>query len=385
MVDALIVFAALVIGALGWREGFVRALWGYTGLLAGTALGIVVVPLLLGRVGVSLGVSIAALVVVGACAIGVRFLAVAADRRLRTSIRWAPRRRLDRPAGLVFGIVATLGVSWMIGLAVAGSNLPGLSAAANRSVVLQLVDRLHLPVSGFLVEHFSELGENTDFPRYVDVFTDEQIVAVPPPPEALAEDPEVLRASASVWRIVARDTPVTGSEGSGFLIAPERLMTAAHVVAGATGIVVDTPGGSLTGTVVMCDPQQDVAVLHVPGLDGRVLVFDDAVGGDPAAIIGYPGNGPLTITPARVRERRDWQSTDIWGDGRYEHDAYVVRGVVDSGNSGGPLVTPEGRVLGVVVASSRQDPETGYVLTADQVSEALAVGRSGAVGAVDRC
>lgn len=385
MADVLILLAVLAVGALGWREGFVRAVWGYTGLMAGTALGILVVPALLRDAGLSVWVSILALAVVGSCAIGVRFLAVATERKLSLAIRWSPNARLDRPAGLVFGVAVTLSVSWMIGLAVAGSSLPGLSTAANRSVVLRFVDGLHLPVSGFLVEQFSHLGEDVDFPRYVDVLTDEQIVDVAPGPDWVVDDPDVVLAAESVLRVVARDNPVTGSAGSGFLVAPERLMTAAHVVAGSGDILVDGPAGPLAATVVVCDPEQDVAVLAVPGLTGRVLGFGDAVAGDPAAVVGFPADGPPAVAPARVRERRAWQSADIWGRGRYEHDAYVVRAAIRTGHSGGPLVTADGRVLGVVVASSRQDPETGYVLTAQQVAATLELATSADSVAGDGC
>jgi S1-C subfamily serine protease len=369
-VDGLILASALVVAALCWSEGLIRALWGYTGLMLGTALGLVLAPLALSRVGLSVWVAIGALVIVAASAVVVRILAVRLEHRLRTRIQWHPRPWLDRPGGVVFGIIATLGVSWMLGLAIAGSNLDTVAAAANRSTTLRLLNAADLPLSSRLVDQFSDLGRDSDFPRYVDVFSAVDIEPVAPPRKSVVEDPGVLRASSSVWRILA-DGEFLGHQGTGFLVAPERVMTAAHVVPDFRRILVETDQGLLDAEVVACDGLHDVAVLAVPGLTGTVLTFSDAVRGDPAAVIGYPGNGPLSITAARIRARQPWQSTDIWGDTRQERDAYSVRGTIRGGGSGGPLVSPQGSVLGVVVASSRVDDQTGYALTRNQVADAL--------------
>lgn len=369
-IDALVLAAVIGVGTLCWAEGLMRALWGYSGLMLGTAAGLVLAPLVLSRVELSVWVALGALCFVGATALAVRALTIRVGRRVGRFARWRPPRWIDRPGGMVFGIVVALGVSWMIGLALAGSNVESLTGAANRSVALRTLDKVPLPWSSRLVNRFAEVGEESDFPRYVDLFTATKIVDVPPPPEGVVREPGVVRASSATWRIMAREAVLT-QQGTGFLVGPELLMTAAHVVGGAREISVETPDGPREATVVACDARHDVAVLAVPGATGRILAFADGVGGDPAALIGYPENGPLTILPARVRDRQPWQSADIWGEGRYVHDAYSVRGTIRSGDSGGPLVTPGGRVLGVVVASSRVDDETGYALTRDQVAPVL--------------
>ncbi len=388
VLDGVIVVAVVAFALLGWRDGLVRAVWAYGGILVGAAIGIVLVPLVLGRAPLSVWVTLAALVLVGVAAAIGRVVAVWLERRLRLTLGWSPRSWLDHPGGAVFATVAALSVSWMLGSALAGSSLPVLVGWANRSVVLTAIDHVPLPVSHLLVRSFSALGEERDFPRYVDVFTAEQVLWVPPPPAGIVSDPDVVIASRSVWRVYAHDAGMISNEGTAFLVGPERVMTAAHVVAGSGDITVDVAGNRLPASIVVCDPEQDVAVLDVPGLGGAGLSFEHRSGagsGQPAAIIGYPGYQDLTLEPARIREREDWQSSDIRGDGRYEHDTYTVRGHVSGGDSGGPVVDDHGRVLGMVVAVSRVYDDNAYALTADQVAGALAVGRTAEPGAADRC
>lgn len=385
LVDALILVGVVGVACLAWYEGLARAIWGYTGSVVGVAGGIALVPLLFRHLSLSIWVSLAALAVVGATALCGRQAAVWLESRLRSRLNWEPRRRIDQALGGVFGVVAGIGITWMLGFAIAGSALPTLSDSANRSTALQALNDAHLPVSHFLMRRFADLGVETDFPRYVDVFVPEHIVEVPAPPKDIVKDSDVIRAATAVWRVVGEQPGTFGKQGSGFLVAPGRLMTAAHVIDGTDGIVVDTPQGQLPAQVVVCDPVHDVAVLDVPDLQGQVLSFADAEAGDPAVVVGFPGNGPLTLSAARIRERQDWQSADIRGDGMYEHDAYSVRGHIRGGDSGGPLVSLDGSVLGVVVASSRADTDTGYVLTSDQVAVALWAGRIARPGAADLC
>jgi len=388
LLDGAIAFAVLGFALLGWRDGLVRAVWAYGGVLVGAAAGIVLAPYLLGWAPLSVWTTLAALLVVAFAAVVGRAVAVWAERRLRLTLGWTPRSWLDRPGGAVFAGIAALSVSWMLGSALAGSSLPVLATWANRSVVLTAMDHVPLPVSHLLVRSFSRLGRDRDFPRYVDVFTAEQVRYVPPPSADVSSEPGVVAATKSVWRVYAHDAGMLAEEGTVFLVAPGRVMTAAHVVAGSGDIAVDVAGERLPASIVVCDPEQDVAVLDVPGLVGTALPFADgagAVSGDPAAIVGYPGSEGLTVAPARIRERLAWQSSDIWGDGRYEHDAYTVRGQVVGGDSGSPVVDEHGTVLGMVVAASRAYDDNAYALTADQLAAAATAGRAGRPGAADSC
>ena len=291
---------------------------------------------------------------------------------VRSDAPWQPDPRIDRPAGVLFGVVATLLVSWMLGLAVAGSTLPYAAENTNGSWALRQLDRVPLPFGDALVTAFVSLGDEVDYARYVDPLTPEDITPVRRPDPAVAKAPGVERASASTYKVIGHKGGLDGSQGTVFVVGRGLLMTAAHVVNGTSRLEVLTEQGEVDATVVACDPEHDVAVLSAD-VDGRPLAFaESAEHGDDAAAIGFPLNGDLTITPVRVRDRQDFQAADINGKGRYESDVYAVRGRIHHGNSGGPVVTPDGRVLGVVVAYSRTSRDTAYVNTASQVAATLA-------------
>ncbi|MCZ9342981.1 trypsin-like peptidase domain-containing protein, partial [Streptomyces sp. TRM76130] len=146
----------------------------------------------------------------------------------------------------------------------------------------------------------------------------------------------------------------------------------AHVVAGMDdpGVRVGGVGPTYEARVVLFDPDEDVAVLYVPELDAPALRFDDEAGrGDPAVVAGYPQDGALDLRAATVAGRVRATGQNIYSDGEVTREIYAVRSTVRPGNSGGPLLTTEGRVYGVVFARSTSDASTGYVLTADEVSD----------------
>jgi S1-C subfamily serine protease len=149
------------------------------------------------------------------------------------------------------------------------------------------------------------------------------------------------------------------------------LMTNAHVVAGVDEPRVLTDGDEVEARVVYYNPDIDVAVLAVDGLGLPHLQFDpDGEAPDPGAVLGYPQDGPYDVQGARIRAEQRLRSPDIYGDGTVVREVFSVRSLIRPGNSGGPMVSPAGRVLGVVFAASVKDRSTGYVLTAEQVAEA---------------
>ena len=159
-------------------------------------------------------------------------------------------------------------------------------------------------------------------------------------------------------------------EGSGFLYGPGRVMTNAHVVAGVDRPVVLVGEDERPATVVYYNPNIDIAVLAVDGARGPFLRFDRRGRPNQAgAVLGYPQDGPYNVQAARIRGEQRLRSPDIYGNGTVVREVFSLRALVRPGNSGGPLVSSAGKVLGVIFAASVTDGDTGYALTAEQVAE----------------
>ncbi|EKF24232.1 trypsin family protein [Mycolicibacterium hassiacum DSM 44199] len=196
------------------------------------------------------------------------------------------------------------------------------------------------------------------------------VPSVAPPDEALADSPVVAEAARSVVKVNTM-APVCQKQlsGSGVVIAPSRVMSAAHTVAGAETVTVSADGRDWPATVVSFDPSMDIAVLDVPGLPAPPLEMAEqpALTGTDALVLGYPGGGPLVATPARIREIIELRGPDIYNTTTVKREVYVIRGHVRQGDSGGPLIDLNNRVLGISFGAAVDDPETGFVLTARQI------------------
>jgi S1-C subfamily serine protease len=162
-------------------------------------------------------------------------------------------------------------------------------------------------------------------------------------------------------------------EGSGFVISPGRVMSNAHVVAGSETVTVDAGGQEYEAFVVSYDPAADISILDVPDLPAPALEFvtEDAPDGTDAVVLGYPGGGDFTPTAARVRERIELNGPDIYQKSTVSRHVYTIRGQVRQGNSGGPMIDREGRVLGVVFGAAVDDPDTGFVLRYSEIARQL--------------
>jgi S1-C subfamily serine protease len=373
--DWFLVVVVVAYAVSGYWQGFITGAFATVGLLLGGVLGIWVAPKLLGDANPALWVTLAALFVVLICASFGQAALQFAGSRIRSRITWQPVRALDAIGGAVLSMAAVLVVAWALGVAVSGARLPWASAEVRDSVVLDRVDNVMPANAVQALNSFDDVVGSSFFPRYLEPFARERIINVGPPPAKIARDRDVRRAAQSVYKIRGESSCQHGVEGSGFTYAPKRVMTNAHVVAGVDHPNVLVGDREIPAKVVYYNPEIDVAVLEVDGIHGRRLPFDrSGHAREAGAVLGFPQDGPYDVEPARIRGEQRLRSPDIYGNGTVVRHVYSLRALVRPGNSGGPLVSHSGKVLGVVFAASVTDPHTGYALTASQVAQAAAAG-----------
>ena len=381
VLDWVLVVLVLAYAVSGYWQAFATG-----GLLLGGLLGIWLAPQLLGDAKPALWVSLAALFVVLICATFGQAILQFAGSRIRSRITWQPARALDAIGGAALSMAAVLVVAWALGVAVSGAKLPLASKEVRNSTLLQRVNAVMPADAVQALGAFNDVVGSSFFPRYLEPFAPERIVNVGPPPRGIRRDPDVQKASTSVYKIRGENVCQRGVEGSGFLYGNGRVMTNAHVVAGVRKPSVLAGGQEIPARVVYYNSDIDVAVLAVDGLRSPPLRFDKtAKPRQAAAVLGFPQDGPYDVQPARIRGEQRLRSPDIYGEGTVVRQVYSLRSLVRPGNSGGPLVSSAGRVLGVIFAASVTDTNTGYALTSGQVAVAAAAGltHQGAVGTGD--
>jgi S1-C subfamily serine protease len=379
LVDLLIVLLLIGAAISGYRQGLVAAMLALIGAVAGAFIGIKVAPLLADHVSdtaakVAIGI---ALVIAG---VGIGEIAgQAAGRTLTRYITWRPAIALDRGLGLVGYTVAVLIVAWMVAVPLAAAPYPWLSSAIRSSAVLTGVNEVMPAGAQKVSAQLRQLFDDSGFPQILDPLSPAPNTPVNPPDGSLAEDAAATAREASIVKIRAL-APSCGEqmEGSGFVIGNGVVLTNAHVVAGSSSVSVepDGDGRPLSAVVVLYDPETDLAVLDVSGLSAPALHFagPPAGPGDDAIAAGYPLDGPFTLTPARVRSAITLRGPDIYSSNTVTRDVYTLRAQVRAGNSGGPLLAPDGAVLGVVFGAAIDDPDVGFALTAQEVTPVVQAG-----------
>ena len=377
LLDWLLLVLVLAYALSGYWQGFITGAFATAGLLLGGLIGVWLAPVALGDADPSVLVSLGALFIVILCAslgqAGLQF----AGARLRDRITWQPVRAVDAIGGAVLSSAAVLLVAWALGVAISGSGIVGITGLVRNSAVLAKVDRVLPAEADSALSAFNDVVGSGFFPQYLDPFAPERITPVPPGPQRLLRDPDVVDAEASVLKVTGTNDCGRGVEGSGFVYADGRVMTNAHVVAGVDDPVVEIDGDAVSAEVVHYNEDVDVAVLALDTSGLPTLAFDDeAREGDGVAILGYPQDGPYDVQVGRIRAEQRLRSPDIYGDGSVLREVYSLRGLVRPGNSGGPIVSSGGDVVGVVFAASVTDQETGYALTAAQVAQNAAAGLS---------
>lgn len=385
VLDILLLVAAVWFAVVGYRQGFVVGILSVIGFLGGGVVAVYALPViwdaLTDNTPVSTTAAVVAVIVVIVCASIGQALTTHLGNKLRVYITWSPARALDATGGALVNVVAMLLVAWLIGSALGGTTIPTLSKEVRGSKVLIGVSQVMPQQADTWFADFTSVLAQNGFPQVFSPFTDEPITDVRPPDPALRNSAVAERAQRSVVKVVGTAQGCGKVlEGSGFVFGDRRVMTNAHVVGGVDEptVQIGGEGRKYDAKVVLYDWHRDIAVLDVPDLKAPALKFtdSDARSGDSAIVAGFPENGSYDVRAARVRGRITANGPDIYHRGTVRRDVYSLYATVRQGNSGGPLLTTDGRVYGVVFAKSLDDAQTGYALTADEIQQDIAKGRT---------
>jgi S1-C subfamily serine protease len=381
LLDLIVILAAIAYGIGGFRNGAVVGLFSMVGFFGGAVIGAQVAEPLGSRLADGRAqIPIAIICVLFVAMLG-QLLGVWAAGHVRTRIVKDAGKAVDSGIGAALGVVSVLLVAWMVAVPLASSPYPSLSSAAVNSTIVRGVDDVMPKDVRSLYASLRSFLNQSGFPPVFGDLPQTHIVKVEPPDSTLSPDvaARVRAASASVLKIYGEAPSCNrGIEGSGFVYAPQRMITNAHVVAGTSRVGVQVSSSqTLPAKVVVYDPERDVAILDVPGLQAPALKFSSvpANTGDPAVVLGYPEDGPFNVRSARVRSRDSVSGNDIYGNGNVRRNIYSIYAVVRSGNSGGPLLAANGRVLGVVFATALESTDTGYALTDGEIAPDVNQGR----------
>ncbi len=375
-VDLLLLVVIVAAGVHGLRLGALVQVFTFGGFWLGLVLGTLLSIALVSALHPGPAKAIVTLVVVLSAAtllgVGGRFVGGWSNLVLRRHHLGG----LDAGLGVAVGVVAVLLSAWVVGSVLSQSRYTWLGSAISRSDVLRAVDKVMPPVPSVFAHVQSFLNEDGIPPVFAQL--PPQLVA----PVAVPTDTEAASIAASARnstvKVVGGACGVT-QEGTAFEVKPGVIVTNAHVIAGEANPQVDENGTVFPAVPILFDPRFDLALLRTTAPMGPPLPLDPATvsRGTQAAIVGYPDNGPLTVTGAGVATSLSTVTRDIYDQGLVTKDVYELNAVVKPGNSGSPLVAAGGQVVGLVFSRSTTSPDVGYALTSPEVLNEVAQAENG--------
>ena len=370
IVDGFIVVAVLAAMTSGWRQGGLASLLSAVGILAGFIIGLGVAPLVLqitDQVGIRFLLALGMLILL----IGLgQLLGSALGHAIRDRMKTKSGQRVDSSFGAILMSVFSLVLIWLIATPMATGLSNSVGKGVRESAILREVNKVMPDELTQLPRSISGMLNDSGLPPVMMPWEDGSSVDVEAPDIEVADQAMVQDIRPSVVHVIAdADGCRRRMMGSGFVTADNYVVTNAHVVAGTQTAYVDTVVGIKEARVVYYNPEVDIAVLRAENLGLEPLAWADgpAYTGDDAVVMGFPHSGPFTANAARIRERVNIAGPDIYSNSRVERESYILRGTVVQGNSGGPLISSDGTVLGLIFGASVDDTDTGYAITAEEV------------------
>lgn len=386
LLDLIIVALAVGAAIAGYRLGFLGRVASWLGL----GLGFYVAVLLLPKVIVDLSRSspgvqlvVVVLLLVGGAMIG-QAIGLVIGSRLQGALPFGPVRQVDRVFGAGVGVAGVVAALWLLLPSV--SAVPGWPAQATTGSSISRWVSAHLPPPPDALQVLRRIiGQDAP-----------QVFAVLHPGASAGPTPSVSPLSAGLTRAVADSTvKVTGQacnriyEGSGFTVAPDLVVTNAHVVAGeppGQTAVLLPDGRQMAATVVMFDARRDLALLDVAGLPESPLAVRSPSVGLTGAVFGHPGGeNPVVVTPARVAREETAVGRDLYDRAITRRQILVLAAALAHGDSGGAVVNDQGAVIGVAFAISADQPTTSYALNSSELEAALSEPRQASGASTGSC
>lgn len=378
--DIVLIVVALVTLVVGWTRGFLVGLGALLGFALGVWLGRLSTPWLQDLVSQGGGLEAANLVIAVPLLAGFILSSIVAYLCYLIRVRMGDGaiKGFDSVLGAGTSVIALALVVWIFAGFIRTTPFVAPNRWVAESQIVAGLDRIMPTPSTEALGQVAQALAANGFPQ---VFSGQREVirGVGEPSQAM--EAVGRGASESTVKILSTSEQCQAtSEGSGWVLEDDLIVTNAHVVAGSSSLTVQVGGVGepYSAEVIAFDPDRDVAVLDASDLDAPALdIGDPLLVGDDSVVVGYPGNGPYTISPSRVRDRMDARGLDIYNEDTIVREIYSLRGVVREGNSGGPLLNAEGDAVGLVFARSASDPETGYALTMDEIQPVLDAAQAG--------
>ena len=368
--DYVLLVLFVIVCVRGGRQGGLSQIASYGTAALGLLVGALVAPDIAAALADGPGVtlSLITLTVLLACLLIAQSIGIAIGMRLHDAAERAGVGAFDAVAGVAVSALGLVLTIWLLAGPLSRGPSPALANSLRASRVVSLIDA-RLPAPPDVIARVGTYLDQQGFPEVVSGI--DPTVTAPPAPTPQGSTVAAAEEAARRSVVQVESTGCNSvSFGSGFVTEPGYVVTNAHVVAGGEAVVVNSLDGSDDATVVLFDPELDLAVLAVPGLESPAVPWArGAVGrGVTGATLGFPGGEREMVTkPAAVRRRIRAVGRDIYGTDPVTRDVLILADDVKRGDSGGPFVTGDGEVAGVVFAAAVSEPNTGYALTTESV------------------